>query len=176
MFQDLFYFSCSYFALTETADVDGCKSLTVMIRITAAFFSCFRKEICRRRTTKWFNRIWEVPLLPPCAHLTSGGLSSRVCLFHLYLFFNDECEMFLWMSTKQMSDQWWCCNVWFAYVRECSSCYDASDWGLQFSTLTTRGRMTKQLHSRALWIRCFQFQIFLFYFNEFKLFFLFFNC
>lgn len=74
--------------------------------------------------------------------------ASSVSLINLYLFFNDECEMFSWMYEKE-NKWWWSCSVKSdLYIqRELSlAVMMLLPEGLHSSTLTTRGRVIKQSH------------------------------
>lgn len=74
--------------------------------------------------------------------------ASSVALINLYLFFNDECEMFSWMYEKE-NKWWWSCSVKSdLYIqRELSlAVMMLLPEGLHSSTLTTRGRVIKQSH------------------------------
>lgn len=74
--------------------------------------------------------------------------ASSVSLINLYLFFNDECEMFSWMYEKE-NKWWWSCSVKSdLYIqRELSlAVMMLLPEGLHSLTLTTRGRVIKQSH------------------------------
>lgn len=104
--------------LTDGVDLDGC-SLPTVIKVISLFG--------RETPTKLLDRNWDL------IRASSVVLVQRLSFSHLYLFFNDECEMFSWMSEEVTNDD--DDDIVKKRVIDVSKgtgfgCYDACDWGL----------------------------------------------
>lgn len=140
------FFIFFFVALTDTVDLDGCSLPTATVKVAViSLIQGVKKDQQSRLTGS------EICSCFLCLSLT--------CIYSLMMSVKCSHECL----KKKASDQrrWWWrwCKVWFVYQREHSSAVMMLlTEGLL--TLTTRGRVTKQPHSRALWRRCFHFQLF----------------